>query len=721
MFLFLISFLIIFISSYLLASLFDTKNYLTGIIYTFLIAFAQIIFTIEFLSLFSAISKFGILTINSAILAITSVIWIKKGKPLYRPQFKLNLEKIFKAFKKDKMLFVMAIGLIIFVLTSLFLCAISPIMAYDSLAYHINRALVWASQGSLAHFDIADVRNINMAINSEILYTWLFTFIPKNMFIGFFALAGYILAACSLYSFLEINGFSMRKRLWTIFLMSSLAGVVIEASGAETNTTVGGLCLAGVSLFLIGLRKNALSPIYFSSLAISIAIGIKTSAFFMIPAIAMIFIYFLLKYQKTKFWYYTGIFIGFALINFLVFSAYNYILNYLDFGNFIANESSQAYHSMKGGLKGFISGLIHHLVLLFDFTGFTYGAYLQNFVFKLQDNILTSLNIPLDLNVITTNNNYLNYMLNDARVGGGVIGIFVFVPCAIIAIIKGLFWNKPDKNKILGFLGLSLFLSIVVMSLCIGFMLYSARFLVSFFILASPVLVLSYIKSNKNIFKYIILFWVMSYLVLVSTHLWQRHFVNITKQLATGTSLREIRTKNLCSLNHHYSGKMPYCDLRSFLYKAGTNTKIGIFPSIASDVAVIKFMEADGYKVDYLMTEKIDEYDLTSYDYIIHIGHTQDSSYYKNVQKILENYKIKDNQLFFINENQPLCVLMKNEKELITQENLGKAPIDFVRCMTPYEQLKKAGLKLHTQIVFGEFGENSEKQNVNGVFIIFKR
>ena len=713
MILFLISFLCVFVSSYLLASVFAEKRYMTGLIYTMLIAFAQVIFTVEFLSLFGAVSKIGILIMNAVILAGIIYFWKKKDKPLYKPQFKEFWIKVFNAVKKDKMLAVMGLGFLFFIGISIFLCWIMPVIEYDALAYHFNRAIVWASQGSLAHFDIADDRNINMAVNSEILYTWFLTFVRRNLFIGFFSFAGYVLTMLSLYSFLEINGYCMRKRLWVVFLTSSLAGVLLEASGVEINIIMSGLILACVSLFLLGVKKGRIFPVYFSSLAISIAVGTKTTAFFVIPSLAVIFVYFLRTYQKEKFWYYTKMFLVFSILNTLVFSTYNYVLNFLDFGNSFGGESSMFYHSLKGGVKGYISGVIRHLFLLIDFTGFSYGFFIDKWIFALQNKILTFMHIPLDLNVISSNENMSNYMLNDSLVGGGIISLIVLLPCTIIAMVKGVFCRKCEKNKMLGLFGGSLYLCIAVMSMVIGFMLYSSRFLNTFLVLSAPVLVISYIRSNKNIFKYVILFYVMSYFCLISTHIWARHFLNIKKEFKKGQTITQVRNKHMCSTKLGFSGEMPYCILRNLIYQRfPKNSKIGVFTSIADNVAVIKLMENNGYVIDFLLTNKINHYDLKKYDYLIFTRLYPESSYVTNFNEILENYSVENGKIKFLDPKKPKCTLFNNSDKtiLLMKNDMGKILTTSVSCDIPYEILAENGFYKVGRVVYGDVSTSKNKE-----------
>lgn len=83
MILFLISFLMVFLSSYFITSMLAEKKSLEGFIYILLAAFANVVLTIEILSLFSAISPVGVLILNLLFLAVSIFVWNKKEKPLW--------------------------------------------------------------------------------------------------------------------------------------------------------------------------------------------------------------------------------------------------------------------------------------------------------------------------------------------------------------------------------------------------------------------------------------------------------------------------------------------------------------------------------------------------------------------------------------------------------------------------------------------------------------
>ena len=99
--LFALSFLLVFSSSYFIASIFTKKAY-EHFVYTLLTSFANLVLTFEVLSLFKAISLPWVLTFNIIIFIVTSVTWFKKGKPVFIPDFKSFINRYKNICKIDK-------------------------------------------------------------------------------------------------------------------------------------------------------------------------------------------------------------------------------------------------------------------------------------------------------------------------------------------------------------------------------------------------------------------------------------------------------------------------------------------------------------------------------------------------------------------------------------------------------------------------------------------
>ena len=89
--------------------------------------FAQIVLSFELLSLFNAINAANVLFIHLFMFITSLVFWIKTDKKTYRPKPLKFTKKLFATLKIDKILMIMALGLLFFVLVSISLNLFMPV------------------------------------------------------------------------------------------------------------------------------------------------------------------------------------------------------------------------------------------------------------------------------------------------------------------------------------------------------------------------------------------------------------------------------------------------------------------------------------------------------------------------------------------------------------------------------------------------------------------
>jgi len=719
--LFFISFLMVFVSSYLLASIFSPKdkNNCPKSIYPFLlvliIMFAQIVLTFEVLSLFSLIKEQTVLLMNILFLGTSIHFWNKNNKPLYKPKFKNTLTKILNALKKDTILKIFGCGFVFFILATILLIIFMPVDSSDALVYHLNRASYWLFQGNLNHFTIADDRNLVMPINSEILYLWNLLFFKNDIGLYFVSFIGYITILFSVYNILQLFGFSERKKLWTIFILSSFASVIAQISSLETDVLIAGLVLCSITLFLYSLKDDFKQGIYFSALAYALAMGTKTPAIIVLPGVIFLLSVFAFKKHKTKFYKPIGIFLIFLFLNFIVFSSYNYILNFADFGNFLGSESSRAIHGFRGGIKAYIANYIRYIFMMFDFSGFKYSEYVGEYIINAKLAIFEFLKIPPELGVEMSDNNEINNRFVTVKTGTGMLGFLVFLPAVIIS---GLLSFKKDLNKKIKNISVfawMFFINIACLSGAIAYMVYSVRFLTFIVLLSTPVLAITYIKKT-NVFKILILFFVMSYFLVMSVNLAGRQHIQIAKVIKNEKSLSVARERIRCSLYTGFTNKRPLCFVKEFIQTKPEGTKIGVFTGAMDAMYLINMLNTQGYKIDTLMAELATEYDLEQYDYVINTNKVITSTVLlTNTENIKTPYIInKDGSAGYPEYKDNFCLYETNKKKFY-HESLKNDIVVASRCIINPSFMIKRNFVPDKMMIF-----SSEENEFNRTIYIYK-
>ena len=610
MILFFISFVLVFLSSYFITSLLARRS-AEGMIYFLLIAFANIVLTFEILSLFSAITPVWVLVINA--LVLTGAIWIKRHceersdaaiqTGLLRCA-RNDMKRIWNALKLDKYLLVLAVGFAVVIGVSVFLAGFMPVTSADAYAYHIARSAFWAANGSLNHFITADSRNLMLPINSEILYTWIILFTKKLVWFGFVTFAGFILLILSLYNMM--SGFSVRRKLWVIFILTSFPAVIANITNTETDIIIAGLISASLFLFWLGAKENRIIPVVMSALAYALAIGTKTTALLAIPATGFAMLAISMYYKNYK---PLLKFVGFAAVNFLVFSSYNYILNFVNYGNISGSYAFISAHQNPFGIKAVPANFIKNMFMFVDFTGFSLADSLGKAVLAVRNSILETLHMSNYLyDGLYSKKEIINFSSRSYLAGLGVLGMILYFP----------FWLRSfiSQKRLIFIAAIMLLLNLIVMSYELQFMVFSIRFFAGFCLISAPVMAYSYCKKN-NPYKFIVVILAMFYMLFVSTHLLERPFNKVIRYMAEGRSISQIREYAAC-VNPNDNTYDPECILlKTIVQNYKKSDKILIFMDANYNILFMGMLKLNGYNIDLGRMEDIENIDLKKYDFIM--------------------------------------------------------------------------------------------------------
>lgn len=700
MILFFVSLLLVFAASYFITSIFADKNSAQGIIYFLVSAFANVVLTFEILSLFSMITVWGVLILNVLFCLVSYKLWSFSEKPLWTLDVKGFWCKYLAAIKLDKYLLVLSVGFLILIAVSIFLMSFMPVVNLDAGGYHVLRSVFWVTNKNLNHFVIADSRNLVLPINSEILYAWVILFIKKLAWFGFFSFAGYILSVVSVYNILSLMKFSMRRKLWVIFVLSSFSSVLVQISSTETDIIIAGLVTSSLYLFWEAVKNNKKVPMYFSALAYALAVGTKTPAIMAVPAVGLAMTGLSVYYLKKDFYKPIVRFLYLSSINFFIFASYNYILNFIDYGNFFGSDAFMQVHRNQDGLLAIPANFIKYFFMFFDFTGFHWADYWGVKLVEVRDALLAYLGLANISDGLYNSGQLINKSLLEPLMGLGILGIIVYLPCWIWSLVKPLFSKKKQTIFIFAF-ALMLVINIAVMSYQLQFMVYSIRFLTFFCILSSPVLVYSYCKKN-NIYKFIIASFALFYMILASTHLWARPFVRIVKYFKNGYTVTQVREIASCGAFLKDVKEMPAwserndyynesCTVRNYIKnKIDKKNKILYFSNSSADLLLLKMMEFEGYDIDFGVAERIDKINLNKYNIIMTIFDEQFATDIKDFDKRKADVYISPvtHKVYFRANSIVPCFYLNTENKIITDLNNAQDRAYMARCILSSEFYK---------------------------------
>lgn len=675
------------ISSYLIASIFG--NFLI----IFIAFFALIVLNMEILSLFGVINELNLFVFSIINLIIAFLFFkFKKAKPL---KFKFDFNRLKNALLLDKSLIILSIAFFTMLLINLFLALVMPVLEPDSQTYHFLRAYEFVSQGSLAHFETNDIRALIMPINSEILYSWLFAFKKNFHGYGVVSFCAFVLAICSMWSVFEKFKYSFRKRLYAIFILSSLSSIIIQMPSLQTDLLVGSLLLCAFTLFI---RKS----IYFSSLSLALAMGVKSTGIIAVFAFFVLIILHEILIEKDKKIFKVKSFALYLILNFLIFSSYNYFLNFLHFHNPLANHAALIGHKFWGGFKGYIANLTHFAFQSLDFTGFKWGYYLNNEILNIKEQFFNFLHINSQLGCNVEQDN-VNIITDEQTVGFGVLGFLVFLPMIFISFFR-YFLNKNKKTILCFIFALAFLINILILARAAAYMVYSIRFVVAFVVLSSVVLISVYKK--KSLIKPIVLFFCLFYMFLIPFHNKRMPFWLVY------TNLKKVdfnldKFENLCYENKVISVfEMSPVVLKTIKEKYPDKKNIAIIKGLTSSLLYLKKLEKEGYNIDFLNPGTITNEKIEKYDLIILENKMQNDNVF-NPSDIVKKYKIVGENVIFESDNNFNCFYVYHEKDEKLQESDAVERI----CFTYQHIIKNKNLKVdYTESL--EIKELKEKINL---------
>ena len=591
--------------SFFLASIFNLS------VLFFISFFSFVILNIEILSLFKVISGQNILILTFVELLIISFIWLKKKNLPSVLKFKGFLLELKNAFKSDKSLLLLTFALI-FMLFISFLLSFTPPNEADASSYHCLRSLFWASDGFISHFEVADIRCHSMPINSELFYVWILSLSKNDLGFGLLQFFSYFLLIISSFKIMEFYEIDFNKRIWSILIFSSLAGVISQISSTQTDLLVGSLLTTSFYLILEFKKQNKLSFLYFASLSMAISFGVKSTG--VIASIPLLIWYiFILRKEIIKYFL-------FLILNFSIFSSYNYILNLINYHSPLGaksaiNEHSLYFNSFQTFIMGGVSNLIRYIFSIFDFSGVAI-FYLFSPIY---DNLVHFIFNLLNINPLFNSNGEipkLNAALFEHTMGLGLLSFLYVLPSSIVAL-----FNKKLRPFVIVFV-----FQTVLLSFAIVYFPTSIRFFVAFLTFLIPIFSIFYKKSHYKNFVTVIAFL---YLLFVPLFMVQRPFAAIFSEFLKRPNLaylmNNIRDVNLKT----YFISKSHIFLKNEIQKLPKNSKVALFVSESFMAYPIKYLDfKNQLHIDFLTYDK--KPNLINYDYIVLDGFIQSISTVKD-------------------------------------------------------------------------------------------
>ena len=383
-------------------------------------------------------------------------------------------------------------------------------------------------------------------------------------------------------------------------------------------------------------------------------------------------------------------FLLFLFINFLIFSSYNYILNFISYSNPVSNTAQFLINKFRGGIKGYLTNLIRYVFVMFDFSGiidiFGFGKLIEN----LQDKFFALIGETRNSYTSPYFDNFFAFTSKRSlsRSYLGFIGLLTFYPVLIYSILI-IFRKKISKKTIL-LATLTLFYigNILIFSRVMVFTRFNMRYLLAFLVVASPILVYTYIRRNSNFYKLLITFFLFIYLVLVIS------FKPLLFSIAYfNYKINSHNNKNFIIYNNDEE------KITNYLLKRNNIDKIGImiYPQ-GNSVYYLQKLRLKGYHMENIVPDIIETYDISQYDYIVTMKDNFTSTNIENFSKNpiipgLKYCEYKDWQGNIIEHGNPVIVICKISQMYFLENNFQLVNDISLKNYYLYRNMKNNNIK----------------------------
>ena len=159
---------------------------------------------------------------------------------------------------------------------------------YDSLAYHLPRAMFYLGQNTLAHFDTGNPRQIYFPFNYNLLQLFGLIYHPPLQCVNFFNLAAWATAGLAIYRLCRLSAATANSALIACWLALTSTQVLAQATATTNDLPVAAGLLCALVFALRWRQTRQTRDALLSGLAAGLTAGAKLTLVFFGPVAGLL-------------------------------------------------------------------------------------------------------------------------------------------------------------------------------------------------------------------------------------------------------------------------------------------------------------------------------------------------------------------------------------------------------------------------------------------------
>lgn len=317
-------------ASFLCRSLVSGQDIIDYCLSWFVLYFMQIVFSLEFLGIFSLLSLRNVIVLNLIILGI--VLFLTKNKRISKDvcltsRIQTLLSRL--KFKKNHILCLAAI--LGFVIVKIFVNLVNPPFGWDNLNYHFTFPVEWLKHGNLDNpISISGDFSVSYyPINGNLFFLW-FILPLKNVFLADLGQVPFFIAAFfAVFAISRKIGLGREYALFSATLFSLIPNYFKQLRIAYVDIIVASLFLITLNFIIQASKERSLSRLFLASLSLGLMLGAKTTAMPLALFLMLLLLVIILFNFRDRIVSVAAV----AIVGIIMFGGYSFIKNIILTGN----------------------------------------------------------------------------------------------------------------------------------------------------------------------------------------------------------------------------------------------------------------------------------------------------------------------------------------------------------------------------------------------------
>ncbi len=292
----------------------------------YLFASAELVLLAEALSILGAVGATGYTVGQTVLLAVAAGEWLRRGRPR-PPRINVGLRAAVPRHRILTALGVVVAGAIVY---QLLIALVTPPNNWDSMSYHLPRAVEWLQRGAVEYVPDPPTDRINAyQPGSELEILWTFAFIGRDTVAALPQLLAELASLVGIYAIARRLGFDRPDSAFAALLAATLTQVALQSVTTQNDLLAASFVVAAAALVLGRSRTEVI----LAGLAVALALGTKLTAVYAVPVLLGLAVATLPRRRLAEC-------VAASVAAFAVFGAYGYVLNVAETGRPLGHPSA---------------------------------------------------------------------------------------------------------------------------------------------------------------------------------------------------------------------------------------------------------------------------------------------------------------------------------------------------------------------------------------------